>query len=184
MLRFDCQKKHSPVGSPDAVSFLTVSILPSWVVHLMITIKGGLTMTNIVSGTLTVIFDPPFYKGIFECHFAETYQIAQVILGTSAPTSRQIEEFLIHRWKSLDFFQSDQAPIPLIRKINPKRLSRLANKSIRTTGVGTKAQQALQKQRESKKAAHKKQYKMFRDQQKQLIYQKKRKKHQEKHKGH
>lgn len=141
-------------------------------------------MTNIVSGKLTVIFDPPFYKGIFECQFDETYQIAQVIFGTSAPTLRQIDCFISQRWDSLNFFNSDRESILLTRKCNPKRLQRLVNKSIRTKGIGTKAQQVLKQQRETQKQTLKRTHKLDKEKQKQLIYQKKQQKRKEKHKGH
>lgn len=141
-------------------------------------------MMNIVSGTLTVTFDPPFYKGIFECHFARKYQVVQITFGPSEPTTCQIESFLLHRWKSLSFFETSQEALKSIKKVNPKRLQRLASKNVQATGIGTKAQRALNRQHEARKQSHQQHCKMLKDQHKQLIYLKKRQKHLEKHKEH
>ncbi|MCH4164385.1 MAG: YjdF family protein [Lentilactobacillus diolivorans] len=142
-------------------------------------------MNRIVSGTLTIVFDAPFYKGIFETRFGENYQVAQIVFGTSDPSLQQILQFTNHHWHNLNFFQTNYAdPIIMKHKISPKRLQRLANRSIYRTGIGTKAQQALQNQREAKKETKNKKQKAFRDQHKRIIYKLKQRKRHEKHRGH
>lgn len=108
-----------------------------------------------IKSSLTIIFDPPFYKAIFERRYASVYEVGQVTLGTSEPKLNCIYTLVTNHWSRVVFFrQSDSNALVLEKRINPKRLQRLARKSVEK-GVSTKAQLALQKQIEIRKTKKK-----------------------------
>lgn len=109
-----------------------------------------------VKSTLTIIFEPPFYKAIFERRCESTYEIGQVNLGTSEPKSSLIYALVSKHWSQVHLFsQKVNYSSPVENKVNPKRLQRLARKSTKE-GIGTQAQRTLQKQIEQQKR-HRKQ---------------------------
>ena len=67
---------------------------------------------------------------------------------------------------------------------NPKRRQRNARKQLETTGIGTKSQQALQRQREENKTEHKQITREQKEAEKQRQFELKQKKRREKHRGH
>lgn len=137
-----------------------------------------------IKGSLTIVYEPPFYKAIFERRFNSTYEVSQINLGPSEPKLTLIYDLVIHHWNRIIFFkQTVCASSVSERKINPKRLQRLARKSIQY-GVGTKAQQTLQKQLECQKVArqHNRRTKKILDQEKR--YKLHQAKKIQKHKGH
>lgn len=110
---------------------------------------------NVVRSQLTISFDPPFYKAVFERYSAGLYEIGQVNLGPTEPKITGLAQLINERWDSIDFFQQSTVETHPQKKINPKRLQRLVRKSSKK-GIGIKAQVALQKQREQQKSVHKK----------------------------
>ncbi|QCZ47116.1 YjdF family protein [Levilactobacillus brevis] len=107
-----------------------------------------------VKGSLTIVYEPPFYKAIFERRFNSTYEVNQVNLGPSEPKLTLTYDLVIHHWNKIIFFKQTVCGSSVFeRRINPKHLQRLAKKNIQY-GVGTKAQQTLQKQLECQKVAH------------------------------
>jgi hypothetical protein len=67
---------------------------------------------------------------------------------------------------------------------NPKRRQRNAQKQLEKSGVGTKSQQALQKQYEENKLERKQQSREQREAEKQRQFELKQQKRKEKHRGH
>ena len=67
---------------------------------------------------------------------------------------------------------------------NPKRRQRNARKQLENIGVGTKAQQALQKQREEMKTERQEFSREQRDAEKQRQFELRQQKRKEKHRGH
>ena len=70
------------------------------------------------------------------------------------------------------------------RRINPKRMQRQIQKSLQNTGIGTKAQQALQLQREQGKEARKKVSRKEREAEADRQFALRQEKRREKHKSH
>ncbi|MGH2189714.1 YjdF family protein, partial [Enterococcus faecium] len=70
------------------------------------------------------------------------------------------------------------------KKINPKRLQKLAKKQASEVGIGTKAQQALNLQLEERKLERKKSSREQREAEKQKQFELRQKKRHEKHRGH
>ena len=104
--------------------------------------------------TLTVLFQDPFWVGIYERREGRTYQVCKITFGAE-PKDYEVYAFLLEHWRHLPFSPSMEAAAPEERRINPKRMQRQIQKSLQNTGIGTKAQQALQLQREQGKEVRK-----------------------------
>ncbi|MDN6029389.1 MAG: YjdF family protein [Lactobacillus sp.] len=106
-----------------------------------------------IKSALTIVYEPPFYKAIFERRFGSTYEVGQVNLGSSEPKLTLVYNLVIHHWNKIIFFKQTVCDVSFSRrKINPKRLQRLAKRSVEY-GISTKAQKTLQKQMECQKLA-------------------------------
>ena len=138
-----------------------------------------------ISGQLTVYFDCPFWVGVFEIYLDESIQTCRVVFG-SEPKDAEIYELILEDYYRLKFSK----PIPVDagylkpKAINPKRLQRQVKKATQAQGIGTKSQQAIQKQREENKIERKKTSKQHREYEKQLKFQMKQDKKKQKHRGH
>lgn len=133
---------------------------------------------------LTVIFDPPFYKAIFERRLGTTYEVAQVNLGTSEPKMTLILDLVINHWDRFHCFKQEHSESKeLPKKISPKRRQRLAQKSIEK-GRSTKAQAALQQQFDQKKQKLKVNRRVEKVQLQEKRFKLRQAKRIEKHKGH
>lgn len=100
---------------------------------------------------LTVLFDPPFWAGLFERERGNRYEVCKVTFGAE-PKDYDVYAFILERYHLLDFSPALEAKPSRERAVNPKRAQRLAHAQTQPTGTGTKAQQALQLQREQHKA--------------------------------
>ena len=95
----------------------------------------------------TVLFQDPFWIGLAERWEVGGYQVCRTVFGAE-PTDAQLYQWLLRGWSGLAFSDPvpDGGPRPLGR--NPKREQRQARRATQSQGVGTKAQQALSRQRE------------------------------------
>lgn len=106
--------------------------------------------------TLTVCFAEPFWIGLYERENAEGYQVVKVIFGAE-PNIQQIQQSVLRQFPSLIFSRpmvSDEWRCR--QQKNPKRIQRAIHCQTRNTGIGTKAQQALQAEREAHKMEYRK----------------------------
>ena len=135
------------------------------------------------TGTLTVLFEDPFWIGLFEQTDHEGLHVCKVTFGAE-PTEKEVMEFIDKNWHRLQFSQAvDVAQITEIRK-NPKRQLREAKKQMQSQGIGTKSQQALKLQQEQNKMERKQRTKAEREAEKQRRFDLRQSKKKEKHKGH
>ena len=132
---------------------------------------------------LTVLFEDPFWVGLYEREASGTYQVCKITFGAE-PKDYEVYAFLLEHWRHLPFSPSMEAAAPEERRINPKRMQRQIQKSLQNTGIGTKAQQALQLQREQGKEARKKASREEREAEADRQFALRREKQREKHKGH
>ena len=95
---------------------------------------------------LTIPFDPPFWIGLFEREHENRYEVCKVTFGAE-PKDYDVYAFVLERYHTLSFSPALAAEKTEERTINPKRAQRLAREQTKQTGIGTKAQQALQLQR-------------------------------------
>lgn len=92
---------------------------------------------SVVTAKLTVLFQDPFWIGLYERQDGNFYEACRIVFG-SEPREPELYEFLLHRWKHLSFTPG--------RRINPKRMQRQIREQTACGGIGTKAQQALKLQ--------------------------------------
>ena len=132
---------------------------------------------------LTVLFEDPFWVGIYERREGRAYQVCKINFGAE-PKDYEVYALLLEQWRQLPFSPSMEGAAPEERRINPKRMRRQIEKSLRSTGIGTKAQQALQLQREQGKEARKKASREEREAEADRQFALRREKQRETHKGH
>ena len=98
--------------------------------------------------SFTVLFQEPFWIGVAERWDETGYRAAKVTFGAQ-PTDGEILQWLEREWHRLRFSppQRAEGAAPLGHQ-NPKRTRREAARAVERRGLGTKAQQALNAQRE------------------------------------
>jgi hypothetical protein len=134
------------------------------------------------TGSLTVLFEDPFWIGLFEMTDREGLHVCKVTFGAE-PTEKELMEFIDRNWNRLQFSQAvDVAPATEIRK-NPKRQLREAKKQMLSQGIGTKSQQALKLQQEQKKMERKQRSKAEREAEKRRQFDLRQAKKKEKHRS-
>lgn len=104
--------------------------------------------------SLTVLFENPFWVGLYERMDGNKYEVCKITFGTE-PKDYEVHGFLLKNWHKLKF--SPPVKINGIRehKIDPKRMQREINSQLENKGIGTKAQQALKLQQEQGKILRK-----------------------------
>lgn len=138
----------------------------------------------VIQSCLTIVFDGSFYKAILECHDGKDYSVASVILGSSEPKMSLILRLINQDYQRFHFHHEPDGTRIVTKHINPKRAQRLANKTMRSQSISTKAQSTLQKQFEEKKKLRKAQHSTEKRLAQELRYQKRVAKHRKKHRGH
>lgn len=133
------------------------------------------------SGRLTVFFEEPFWTGVFEQFSDGKLSVCKVTFGAE-PRDCEIYNFILRNYNRLRF----SPPVEAERKEaghNPKRVQREARKETQSTGIGTKAQQALKLQQEQQKTERKTGCRKQREAEKQRRFERKQEKRKEKHRG-
>lgn len=103
-----------------------------------------------VTARLTVYFDEPFWVGVYERADGETLEASRIVFGAE-PKDYDVYEFLLRNWGRLRFSPPVARGGREEHAVSPKRAQRAIRKQLSRTGTGTKAQQALQLQREASK---------------------------------
>ena len=132
---------------------------------------------------LTILFDDPFWVGIYEREEQGRYTVAKITFGAE-PKDHEVYAFLQQHWKDLRFSPAVSARVSAQKHLNPKRQLRLIHRKALDTGIGTKAQQALKLQQEQGKAARKERSRAEKDAEARRRFIQKQQKRKEKHRGH
>lgn len=133
---------------------------------------------------LNVLFENPFWIGVFECEEDGEYKVSKITFGPE-PKDYDVYEIVLKRFYSLKFSQNIKLDEKTTEKrINPKRMIREIRKETAEKGIGTKAQIAIKKQHEEFKEEHKKNRKERKELEKLRKFELKQMKKREKHKGH
>ncbi|MBD5149430.1 MAG: YjdF family protein [Oscillibacter sp.] len=132
---------------------------------------------------LTVLFDPPFWVGIFERENGGRYEACRVVFGAE-PRDFEVYAYILDHYDRLDFSPALQTETAAERELSPKRAQRLARRQTQSTGIGTKAQQALQLQREQSKTERRALSREAREAEEARRYRLRQEKRKEKHRGH
>lgn len=134
--------------------------------------------------SLTVFFDPPFWVGLYRRQEGDRLSVCKIIFGAE-PRDSEVYEFLLAHWGELHFSPAVTADDLPSWPVNPKRRQREIRRELKcVASAGTKAQQALQAQREAlkeEKRHRRQERKEFEAERKFSLRQERRK---EKHKGH
>ncbi len=101
---------------------------------------------------LTVLFEEPFWIGLYERVDGRRYEVCKITFGAE-PKDYEIYDFLLQNWSHLRFSPSIKAGAPEDRCVNPKRMQRQIHHQVENTGIGTKAQRALKLQQAEGKQA-------------------------------
>lgn len=138
---------------------------------------------GIVVLKLSVMFDFPFWIGIYERDCDGRYEVCKITFGAE-PKDYEVYDFMLKNQIKLKFSPSIEAQAIADKRINPKRMQRLINREIENSGIGTKAQQALKLQQEQCKLERKFRCRKRVAEEKQQKFNLKQEKHKEKHRGH
>ena len=134
----------------------------------------------VYKSSFTILFEDHFWIGLYERVRDGTYEVCKITFGAE-PKDYEVYSFLLQNWNKMRFTLPIKTEKIEKRKINPKRLQRQISSQLEDRGMGTKAQQVLQLQREQNKAAKriktKEQKEIERKQQYALRQEKKKAKH-------
>lgn len=134
---------------------------------------------------LTVLFNEPFWIGVFELIEDEEFKVCKVTFG-SEPREDETLDLILKRFYSLNFSNPISADKNTLatKKLNPKRMQRKIQKETTGKGIGTKAQIALKLQHDQCRVERKKNSKEQKEFEEQRKFELKQKKKLQKHKGH
>ncbi len=139
-------------------------------------------MIKIVS-RLTVLFQDPFWVGIYERQCCGRYEVCKVTFGAE-PKDFEVYDFLLRNYSWMRFSPAIMTAEAAERRMNPKRLQRLIQKQVQAgSGVATKAQEALKLQQEQQKLERKSFSREEREAENSRLYLLRREKQKEKHRG-
>ncbi|QEK13132.1 DUF2992 family protein [Crassaminicella thermophila] len=136
-----------------------------------------------ISSKLTVLFEEPFWIGIYERTYNGKYEVSRIVFG-SEPKDYEVYEFILKEFNNIKFSSPISTNKKKDKKINPKRLQRKIKKELKNKGVGTKAQIAIKLQYESNKIEKKKISKERKIEEQRRKFQMKQQKKKAKHRGH
>ena len=130
---------------------------------------------------LTVYFEDPFWVGVFERIEGDRLSASKVTFGAE-PKDYDVLRYVLEHYHELRFSE------PVVREVrekadNPKRRQRAAARAMQQTGVGTKSQQALQAQREMMKTERQVKSREQKLAEAERLFELKRQKKKEKHRG-
>ena len=135
-----------------------------------------------MKASLKVFFEDPFWVGVFERIEDGKLSVCKVTFGAE-PKSYEILEYVLQHYNELVFSPAIEIETRQAAD-NPKRRSRNARKHLENTGIGTKSQQALQRQREEMKKERRQISREEREMEAQRRFKMKQAKKKEKKRGH
>ncbi len=132
---------------------------------------------------LTVLFEAPFWVGLYEREADGLYEVCKITFGAE-PKDFEVYDLLLKNYNGLKFSPSVETAGHEPVRVNPKRLQRLIEKQLHAPGIGTKAQQALKLQREQGKSEKTARSREKTDIEKERRFELRQQKRKEKHAGH
>lgn len=139
-------------------------------------------MKAMYKSSLTIMFENPFWIGLYERFDNGNYEVCKITFGAE-PKDYEIYDYLLQNWHKLKFSPPIKTDKTKDRKINPKRMQREINSQLEDKGIGTKAQQALQLQREQSKVEKRARTKEQKEAEKERQYALRQEKKKAKHRG-
>ena len=131
---------------------------------------------------LTVLFESPFWIGIFEKEQDGQYSVARTVFGAE-PRDFEIFEFIINKMDQLKFSNPQEGEI-VRRKVNPKRVQREVKLELSKKNIVSKAQDVLRLEIEKNKKERRSINSKLKEAIKQEHFELKQQKKKEKKRGH
>ena len=135
-----------------------------------------------IKTSLTILFENPFWIGLYERIDNEKYEVCKITFGAE-PKDYEVYDFLLYNWNKLRFSPAVRTDNVEERRINPKRMQREISGQLQDKGIGTKAQQALKLQHEQGKIERKIQNREQEEAEKERQYALRQEKKKAKHRG-
>ena len=135
-----------------------------------------------MKASLTVFFEDSFWVGVFERIEDGKLSVCKVTFGAE-PKDYEVLDYILHHYYELVFSPAIETEIRQAAD-NPKRRNRNARKQLENTGIGTKSQQALKRQREEMKTERRQISRKEREAEAQRRFVMKQEKKKEKRRGH
>lgn len=132
---------------------------------------------------LTVCFEAPFWVAVYEREEAGRLTVCRQVFGAE-PRDGEVYQWLLASWRTLAFSPAVALERREAGRLSPKRAQRQARAVAEQRGVGTRAQQALQLQREERKQARQAQSRRRDAAEAERKFQLRREKKKEKRRGH
>lgn len=132
---------------------------------------------------LTILFDQPFWVGVYERESQGRYEVCKLVFGPE-PKDYEVYQYLLDNWGRLRFSPATQGASRETERRNPKRMQREIQRQTQDTGMGTKAQQALKLQQEAGKLERQACRRQKREDEQVRQFAIRTEKRKEKHKGH
>jgi len=136
-----------------------------------------------IKSILTILFENPFWIGLYERIDGDKYEASKIIFGAE-PKDYEVYDFLLKNFAKLRFSPLVKIENIEERKINPKRMQREIKKQVENKGISTKAQQALKLQHEQNKLDRKVRNRELKEAEKERKFALRQEKKKAKHKGH
>ena len=133
--------------------------------------------------TLTILFQDPFWIGLYEREDHGQYQVCRIVFGAE-PRDQEVYLFLLENWRKLRFSPAVAGGLPPEATRRPKRRQGEVQKATRTAGIGTTAQPALKLQQEQGKLERKVRSRQEKEAEEARRFQLHQEKRREKHRGH
>lgn len=137
---------------------------------------------SIVVSSLTVYFENPFWVGVYERRTKGNLEVCRIVFGAE-PKDYELYEWLLKNWNRMRFSPPMRDSQKVVRVLNPKRVQRAIERQLSQSGVGTKAQQALQLQREEHKQERQTAHRQKSDAEKERRFAIRQEQKKEKHRG-
>lgn len=134
-----------------------------------------------ISETLRVLFEEPFWIGIFERVSDGKLSVCKVTFGAE-PRDCEVNDFILKNYCRLRFSPAVAAAVKETKQ-NPKRMQREVHRQMENSDIGTKSQQALKLQKEQMKTERKIISREQKEAEKQRQFELKQQKRKEKHRG-
>lgn len=129
----------------------------------------------------TVLFEDPFWVGLYERNRGGRLEVCKITFG-GEPRDGEVLAWLLDHWRELRFSPAVEEEPPQNTPKNPKRARREARKAQdAAAGIGTKAQRAIQLQREQSKTERAAQARTRREEEQERRYLLRRQRRKEKH---
>jgi hypothetical protein len=132
---------------------------------------------------LTVFFEEPFWAGLYERQWGGKYEVCRIIFGAE-PKDQEVYQYFLDHWRTLRFSPSIEGASRDERRKNPKRMQRQAHRATQSTGIGTKAQQALKLLQEQGRLERRARSRHRREAEEQRQFELRQEKRKGKHRGH